>query len=89
MLDYRRSTGFLLILLVAAITALVSAGLSAALPDDEGTAASEPPACASLAAYAADLIAVIGDRGGREPRKELLAADRALSACIRDHGLQR
>ena len=87
MLDYRRSVGFLVI---AALTALVGVGLSATVPADEGDAPPEPPVCAPLAAYAADLLAVRGEAiMGGGTREELLAAHRALADCIEAHGLQR
>ena len=87
MFDYRRSIRFLVI---AALIALFGVGLSATVPADEGDAPPEPPVCGPLAAYAADLLAVRREAiMGGGTRQELLAAHRALAACIGAHGLQR
>lgn len=87
MSDHRRSIGFLVI---GVLIALVGVGLSAAVPADEGDAPPEPPACAPLAAYAADLLAIRGEAIlGGGTRQELLATHRALVDCIEAQGLQR
>ena len=87
MADYRRSFGFLVI---GILIALIGVGLSAAVPADEGDAPPELSACAPLAAYAADLLAIRDEAIlGGGTRQELLATHRALADCIEVHGLQR
>lgn len=82
--DYRRSIGFLVI---GVLFALIGVGLSAAVPAD---APPELPVCASLAAYAADLVAIRSEAIlGGGTRQELLATHRALADCIEAQGLQR
>ena len=85
--DDRRSIGFLVI---AVLAALVGVGLSAIVPADEGDVRPEAPVCAPLAAYAADLVAIRSETFvGGGTRQELLAAHRALAECIEAHGVQR
>ena len=87
MLDSRRSNRFLMI---GVLTVLVGLGLSAIVPADEGEALPEPPVCAPLAAYAANLVAIRSEAFvGGGTRQELLAAHRALADCIEAHGVQR